>query len=184
MLPPIDSIFSRTTSMPTPRPETEVTLAAVEKPGANMYRHRTSLDMRASSASVARPSASALARMRSTSRPRPSSVISMVMLPASCDAETRIEPVSGLPAARRCSGVSMPWSAQLRIMCVSGSRMSSISWRSSSVSEPSDVSSIFFSRSAESSRTRRGRFAKRRPMGCMRARMTLSCKSLVRDESR
>ena len=33
MVPPIWSILVRTTSMPTPRPETEVTAAAVEKPG-------------------------------------------------------------------------------------------------------------------------------------------------------
>ena len=36
MVPPIWSILLRTTSMPTPRPEMLVTLAAVEKPGAKM----------------------------------------------------------------------------------------------------------------------------------------------------
>jgi len=33
MVPPIWSILVRTTSMPTPRPDTLVTAAAVEKPG-------------------------------------------------------------------------------------------------------------------------------------------------------
>ena len=36
MVPPIWSMLLRTTSMPTPRPETLVTLSAVEKPGAKM----------------------------------------------------------------------------------------------------------------------------------------------------
>ena len=36
MVPPIWSILLRTTSMPTPRPDTLVTFAAVEKPGAKM----------------------------------------------------------------------------------------------------------------------------------------------------
>ncbi len=34
--PLIDSMLRRTTSMPTPRPETSVTFSAVEKPGAKM----------------------------------------------------------------------------------------------------------------------------------------------------
>ena len=36
--PPIAWMFSRTTSMPTPRPDTLVTRSAVEKPGAKMKR--------------------------------------------------------------------------------------------------------------------------------------------------
>ena len=36
MVPPMRSILVRTTSMPTPRPETLVTFSAVEKPGAKM----------------------------------------------------------------------------------------------------------------------------------------------------
>ncbi len=35
--PPIDWMFSRTTSMPTPRPETFVKGSALEKPGAKTY---------------------------------------------------------------------------------------------------------------------------------------------------
>jgi hypothetical protein len=37
MVPPIFSTFVRTTSMPTPRPETLVTFSAVEKPARKMY---------------------------------------------------------------------------------------------------------------------------------------------------
>ena len=36
IVPPIWSILARTTSMPMPRPDTLVTLSAVEKPGAKM----------------------------------------------------------------------------------------------------------------------------------------------------
>jgi hypothetical protein len=36
IVPPIFSMLVFTTSMPTPRPDTLVTLAAVEKPGAKM----------------------------------------------------------------------------------------------------------------------------------------------------
>ncbi len=36
MVPPIFSILVRTTSMPTPRPETLVTLVAVENPALKM----------------------------------------------------------------------------------------------------------------------------------------------------
>ena len=53
--------------------------------------------------------------MLSRFRPRPSSAISMLIWPASWEAETRISPHSGLPAAMRSSGVSTPWSAQLRM---------------------------------------------------------------------
>ena len=41
-------------------------------------------------------------------RPRPSSAISIRMAPPSCRADRAMRPVSGLPAARRCSGVSSP----------------------------------------------------------------------------
>ena len=36
MLPPMRSMLVRTTSMPTPRPETVVTFSAVENPGLKM----------------------------------------------------------------------------------------------------------------------------------------------------
>ena len=55
MVPPIWSILVRTTSMPTPRPETEVTAAAVEKPGAKMNLWIWASVIFSSSASVTRP---------------------------------------------------------------------------------------------------------------------------------
>ena len=45
-------------------------------------------------------------------------------------------PSSGLPALRRSSGVSSPWSMALRIMCTSGSAMCSTMLRSISVASP------------------------------------------------
>ena len=83
MLPPIWSMLLRTTSMPTPRPDTLVILAAVEKPGVKMNLWICCSDILSSSASVASPFASAFSRMRSVSRPRPSSATQMMMWPPS-----------------------------------------------------------------------------------------------------
>ncbi len=140
--------------------------------------------MAASSASVARPLASTLARIRSTGRPRPSSAISMMMWPPSWYAFSVMWPVSGLPAARRSAGISSPWSPLLRTMCVSGSLISSSTWRSSSVSAPSMMSSIFLSISRARSRTRRGSLFQALPIGCMRVFITPSCRSDVMCDSR
>lgn len=63
--PPIAWMFSRTTSRPTPRPETLVTARAVEKPGTKMKRATSSGDMAASSCSLASSSAAALRRIAS-----------------------------------------------------------------------------------------------------------------------
>ena len=60
MVPPIFSILVFTTSMPTPRPDTAVTTAAVEKPARKMKRWICASVMPASSASVASPLASDL----------------------------------------------------------------------------------------------------------------------------
>ena len=83
MVPPIFSMLVFTTSMPTPRPDTAVTTAAVEKPARKMKRCNCVSLMPASSASVARPFFSTLARILSSGRPRPSSAISMMMWPPS-----------------------------------------------------------------------------------------------------
>ena len=55
MVPPIWSMLVRTTSMPTPRPDTLVTLAAVEKPGAKMNLWICASVIFSRSASVASP---------------------------------------------------------------------------------------------------------------------------------
>ena len=93
-------------------------------------------------------------------------------------------PVSGLPAARRSAGLSRPWSPLLRTMCVSGSLISSSTWRSSSVSAPSMVSSIFLSISRDRSRTSRGSLFQALPIGCMRVFITPSCRSEVMCDRR
>ena len=83
MVPPIWSILVRTTSMPTPRPETEVTAAAVEKPGAKMNLWIWASVIFSSSASETRPFWSALALIRSVLSPRPLSAMQMMMWPPS-----------------------------------------------------------------------------------------------------
>ena len=82
-------------------------------------------------------------------------------------------PVSGLPARRALPGRSMPWSAQLRTMWVSGSLISSRTWRSSSVSAPCMRRSIFLPSLRARSRTSRGSLAQALPIGCMRVFITL-----------
>ena len=116
MVPPIWSILARTTSMPTPRPETLVILSTVEKPAVKMKFCTCASVILSTSASEATPTAMALALMRSRSRPRPSSETSMMMWPPSWQADRRMVPRSGFPAASRCAGVSRPWSAELRTM--------------------------------------------------------------------
>ena len=69
MVPPIWSILVRTTSMPTPRPDTLVTAAAVEKPGAKMNLWICASVIFSSSASLTRPLATALALIRSVFEP-------------------------------------------------------------------------------------------------------------------
>ena len=108
IVPPIFSMFERTTSMPTPRPDTLVTFSAVDRPALKMSCWICCSDMLATSASVARPLAIAFARILSTDRPRPSSLISMMMWPPSWKAFSRTVPNSGLPAAARSCGFSIP----------------------------------------------------------------------------
>ncbi len=120
--------------MPTPRPLTSVTCSAVEKPGSKI-RLQTSWSLSLASAATS-PRSTALRKIRSRSRPRPSSLISITIMPAWCDAFSRIRPAGGLPLASRSAGVSMPWSMLLRSMCTSGSCSSSTIVRSSSTSSP------------------------------------------------
>ena len=69
-------MLRRTTSMPTPRPETSVTWAAVENPGSKINRWMSS-GAGVTSAAIS-PLRRALSRMRSVSRPAPSSFTSMM----------------------------------------------------------------------------------------------------------
>ena len=83
MVPPIWSILVRTTSMPTPRPETLVTAAAVEKPGAKMNLWIWASVIFSSSVSETSPFWSALALIRSVFSPLPLSAMQMMMWPPS-----------------------------------------------------------------------------------------------------
>ena len=94
--------------MPTPRPDTLVTFDAVEKPGMKMNFWICDSDSLSASDSDTRPRSIAFDLMRAASRPRPSSETSTMMWPPSCQAESRIVPFSGLPAARRSAGISRP----------------------------------------------------------------------------
>ncbi len=82
-VPPIFSMLVRTTSMPTPRPETLVTTLAVEKPARKTKRRACWSVISSSSASVVRPFSRAFSLTRLTSMPAPSSLISMMMWPPS-----------------------------------------------------------------------------------------------------
>jgi hypothetical protein len=83
MVPPIFSMFVRTTSIPTPRPETLVTFSAVENPALKINCWICWSLIPSSSLSVDRPLSRVFIRMRSMFRPRPSSAISMMMWPPS-----------------------------------------------------------------------------------------------------
>ena len=83
IVPPIFSMLVFTTSMPTPRPDTLVTLAAVEKPGFMMNWMICWSVIEASSISDAIPFWIAFCLIRSMARPLPSSWISMMMWPPS-----------------------------------------------------------------------------------------------------
>ena len=77
-------------------------------------------------------------------------------------------PASGLPAALRTSGGSMPWSMQLRITCISGSDSSSTMSLSSSVSAPAMLRPISLPASREILRTTRESLSNTCPSGTMR----------------
>ena len=72
-LPLIRRMLVRTTSMPTPRPDTSVTFSAVLNPGKKTILSTSRGSMLASSASLAMPRDRAFALIRSTCRPFPSS---------------------------------------------------------------------------------------------------------------
>ena len=175
--PPTSWMFLRTTSMPTPRPETSDTSAAVEKPGAKISMSICS-SVRVWPRSTSALSM-ALASTRSRSMPRPSSSISMKMRPDRCSAARWMVPSAGLPTAMRSSGVSMPWSRALRIRWVRGSDNCSITVLSTSVFSPLITSRACLPSLVDRSRTRRGALENSALTGWARMAMTLSCNSRV-----
>ena len=144
-----------TTSMPTPRPETSVTVSVVENPGANSSCVTASADGAWEGSTVV-PSSRARFRTASASTPRPSSSTSITILPPVCLAEMRTVAVPGLPARTRSSGsASTPWSIALRTGSARESVMPSTTCLSSSISSPSRTHLTDFPDSRERSRTRR-----------------------------
>ena len=135
MLPRKASTLRRTTSIPTPRPETSVTSRAVENPGAKMSA-KISVSLSRASAATS-PFSMARSRTASPSIPAPSSATRIRTWRRSAAPKDGWLPRGGFPAARRTSGDSMPWSMLLRIRCISGSFNWSITVLSSSVSAPS-----------------------------------------------
>src|SRR4051812_28555324 len=179
MVPPMDSMLVLTTSMPTPRPETLVTAAAVEKPGRKISC-RTSVGLILARASwVSRPRSTALAPTLAGSMPAPSSATSTTTWPLSCRARRVSTPSVALPAAARPAAASMPWSTELRTRWVSGSLTASSSVLSSSVSRPSISRRTFLPHCRPRSRTTRGSLDQMWSIGCMRVFMTPSCSSLA-----
>ncbi len=91
-------------------------------------------------------------------------------------------PVSSLPAARRVSGDSMPWTTALRSMCSNGGSMRSSTCRSNSPDAPSTSSSARLPVSAAAWRTMRARRCTWRWNETMRVRISPFCSSVtVRD---
>ena len=82
-VPPIRSTLVLTTSMPTPRPDTLLTLAAVEKPGLKMRLTISCSLILATCSAVTTPFSTALAARACASIPLPSSEISMLTWPPS-----------------------------------------------------------------------------------------------------
>ena len=160
-------MLRRTTSMPTPRPLSLVTSLAVEKPGSKI-----SLTISASAGWLprsTRPLSQARCNTLSRLMPRPSSPMRIRMLPDSWQADSVSRPCAALPEARRCAGVSRPWSSALRTRCISGSAMRSTTDLSSSVSPPWISSVTSLPRSDAVSRTTRRSREKVSPIGTMRS---------------
>ena len=88
-LPPIFSTLVRTTSMPTPRPLTLVTAAAVEKPGRKISCSSSRSPSCAARSGVISPRSMALLRIFSTAMPAPSSETSMMTWLPSCSGAQR-----------------------------------------------------------------------------------------------
>ena len=169
-----------TTSMPTPRPATWLTVSAVEKPGSMIMFSSSSRGTLMPGSS--RPRSTALRCTASRSMPAPSSRMRSTMSEPSRAKLSSMVPVSGLPAMRRCDGDSMPWAMALRSMCSMGGMTRSSTLRSSSPSMPCSFSSTCLPSSAAVWRTMRRRRGAWLEKGTMRVRISPSCSSvLTRD---
>ena len=114
--------------------------------------------------------------MRCTSRPRPSSAMSMVTALFSKRPDIRTVPCSGLPSSRRTCGGSTPWSHAFRTRWASASVTASLSARSISVRSPSVRRRIALPARCATSRTSRDMRMKTGWSG-VRRRRVVSCSS-------
>jgi len=97
IMPPNFSRLVTTTSIPTPLPETSVTVSAVEKPGSRISSIFSLADISAICCSLFSPFLTAAWEIFSGSRPLPSSEITIFTWPASWNALSVMLPVMGFP---------------------------------------------------------------------------------------
>ena len=174
-----------TTSMPTPRPDTAVTSAAVEKPARKMKRWICASVMAASSASLASPLCERLGADPVDRRPRPSSAISMMMWPPSWIGVQRDVPGLGLAGGARARPASR--AVVGRVAHHVGQRVLdqlqhlAVELGLGAVHHQLDL----LAQVAGAGRARcRGSLFQALPIGCMRVFMTPSCRSEVMCDSR
>ena len=103
-MPPMRSMFERTTSMPTPRPEIAVTCLAVDRPASKISASCSRGLSCAASALSRMPAAMAFSTSFLPSMPRPSSWMSIRIWLPDWRAETARMPISRLPALSRSAG--------------------------------------------------------------------------------
>ena len=156
-LPPSFCTRILTTSMPTPRPEISVVRVAVEKPGMVTSISASSSDRRAAASRDRKRRSAATRRRACGSIPLPSSETTRLMRSSCRDSSISIRPRGGLPAVRRASVSSRPWSMLLRRICCSGSIISSSVERSRVTSVPRTSRSTDFPSRAARSRALRSR---------------------------
>ena len=112
MRPPSASKKPLTASIPTPRPDTEVTAAAVEKPEAKINCANcwagSSLEV------LIRPFSRAFWAIASKFRPAPSSLKISSRCCSSNEAASSMRPAADLLRSVRSAVLSMPWSRALR----------------------------------------------------------------------
>ena len=165
--------------MPTPRPETSVTMAVVLKPGRKISSTASASDREAACSALIIPLRTALSRIAGSGMPPPSSLTSTTTPPESWRAVRRTVPQAGLPARWRRSGASMPWSTALRSRWRMGSPRRSMIWRSSSISVPATTHSTSRPMELARSRTMRGAASNTMARGSMRMTRALPCSSSI-----
>ena len=178
MRPPRETISLRTTSMPTPRPAIWVISSTVEKPAMKIYCVSCASLTSASASSM--PFWMAFSRMRAKFSPPPSSAkVNITSLPTCC-ASMVISPISDLPLAARCCGISNPCATALRNKCSNGAVIFSSTDRSISTRTPRNSRLAFLSSSLAVWRTRRWNRSCKLPNGTKRTPIKPCCKSRFR----